>query len=127
MLTVFMPVKRTTASVNLPSSPTHAQALLGTSAQEFSRWPVLFVGTRPNNAWLDDSTDLTQYFSGHKPQFDTLVASAAAAGSPTEAVLVAPSKLMVIILHEDRGGASGRRQPPSSSRYGYEKPVKIYA
>ncbi|GIL82845.1 hypothetical protein Vretimale_8198 [Volvox reticuliferus] len=103
------------------------QALLGTPPEEFARWPVLFVGTRPNNAWLEDSDDLTLYFASHRIQFDSAAAAAAAAGGRTDAVLIAPSKLMVIILHEDRGGGTTRRQPPSNNRYTYEKPVKIYA
>jgi ubiquitin carboxyl-terminal hydrolase 7 len=104
-----------------------SQALLGTPPEEFARWPVLFVGTRPNNAWLVDQEDLTNYFSGHKGQFGTQAAAGGAAGGPTDAVLVDPSKLMVAILHEDRGGSAARRQPPSNSRYVFEKPVKIYA
>ncbi|GLC41652.1 hypothetical protein PLESTB_000692700 [Pleodorina starrii] len=101
------------------------QALLGTPPEEFARWPVLFVGTRPNNAWLPDSEDLTTYFGGHQNQFAGS-ATAAAAG-PTDATLVDPARLMVVVLHEDRGGGAARRQPPSNSRYAYEKPVKIYA
>ncbi|KAG2490856.1 hypothetical protein HYH03_010774 [Edaphochlamys debaryana] len=103
------------------------QVLLGVSPEDFARWFVLMVGTRPNNAWLEDD-DFTEYFTGHRHQ---LAPSAeAAAGGQTNATLVDPGKLMLALLHDDRGpgggGGGARRQPPSGSRYAYEKPVRIY-
>ncbi len=56
------------------------------------------------------------------------MAAAAVGGSPTEATLV-DFKLVLALLHEDKGlghGGAPRRAPPSTSRYTYEKPVKIY-
>ncbi len=57
------------------------------------------------------------------------MAAAAVGGTRTEATLVDPSKLVLALLHEDKGlghGGAPRRAPPNTSRYTYEKPVKIY-
>jgi hypothetical protein len=46
-----------------------------------------------------------------------------------QAKLLDPSFLNLCLIHEDLSRAQGavpRRQPPNSSRYTYEKPVKIY-
>ena len=57
------------------------------------------------------------------------MAAAAVGGAPTQATLVDPNKLVLALLHEDKGlGHAGapRRAPPSTSRYTYDKPIKIY-
>ncbi|KXZ54806.1 hypothetical protein GPECTOR_4g877 [Gonium pectorale] len=103
------------------------QALLGAPPDEFHRWHLIFVGTRPDNAYPNDADDLTAYFGLHHNKFAPQAAADAAAGGRTGAVLVDPQKLTLVAVHEDTAGPGGaRRQPPSSSRYAYEKPVKIY-
>lgn len=102
------------------------QATLGVPPEEFAKWHLIFVGSRPPNAVLDDDHNLTTYFSHHRHHYGSNGAAAAAAGGPTQSVLIAPDLLLLACLHDDKGGPARRQPAPTAGRYTYEKPVKIY-
>ncbi|KAG2434916.1 hypothetical protein HYH02_012114 [Chlamydomonas schloesseri] len=122
---------RVTDSDTLGKICARLQPLLGVTAEEMARWRAIFVGSRPQNAVPAEDKDLAEDFQRWRNGFYAPAAMAAAAvgGTPTQATLVDPSKLVLALLHEDKGlghGGAPRRAPPSTSRYTYEKPVKIY-